>query len=347
MSGSATRWLVALSLLTLLGGCTTKYQDIGLRDCRRLVGGGAHESVASYAPAKAVLYGRLVNAAYAMYRESPNNLTPDPTLDFPRGYELTAWVQMQDFVLNNTTPSFYGFIAHNKQNPNQAVLAIRGTASEVEWWDDTNSLGMAPFPVANCGNVALGFGRIYATLEVVERSVADPSAPNSLKNAGTFSAQVAEHLRRHAAATQGAAAREPSVEVTGHSLGAPLATYYVAENALVHKTRNLGLYTFASPRVGDREFVNIFNALDLTSWRIVNKDDVVPGMPPGFPPTFLFQHVNAEQLYDSSGKVRPSAGRRHALTTYLYLIDSALPLDTKCRLGKRSVAGDFVPQFIE
>lgn len=91
--------------------------------------------------------------------------------------------------------------------------------------------------------------------------------------------------------------------------------------------------------------MNIFNALDLTSWRIVNKEDVVPGMPPGFPPTFLFQHVNAEQLYDSSGKVRPSAGCRHALTTYLYLIDSALPLDTKCRLGKRSVAGDFVPQL--
>ena len=70
-------------------------------------------------------------------------------------------------------------------------------------------------------------------------------------------------------------------------------------------------------------------------------------MPPGFPPTFLFQHVNAEQVYNLSGNARPSAGCRHPLTTYLHLIDSALPLDTKCRLGKRSVAGDFVPQFIE
>ena len=341
------RWLVTLSLLTLLGGCTTKYQDIGLKDCRQLVAGGAHEPGASFDPAKAVLFGRLISAAYAMYRQNPGDLTPDPTPDFPGSYELTAWIQMQDFVLNNTTPSFYGFIAHNSQNPSQAVLAIRGTASEVEWWDDTNSLGMSPFRVANCGNVALGFERIYATLEVVERSIADHTTRNSLKHAGSFSAQVAEHLRRHAAVTSGAVAGEPSVEVTGHSLGAPLATYYVAENALVHKTRNLGLYTFASPRVGDRDFVNVFNALDLTSWRIVNREDLVTRMPPGIPPTFLFQHVNAEEIYDSSGKVRPSPACRHALTTYLHLIDSTLPLDTKCRLGKRTVAGDFASQFIE
>jgi Lipase (class 3) len=343
--GLGMRWLVAPFLVALLGGCTTKYQDIGLKDCRQVVTGGRHEPSAPYDPAKAVLYGRLINAAYAMYRANPGNLTPDPSPDFPSGFDLTAWVQMQDFVLNNTTPAFYGFIAHSNRNPNQAILAIRGTASEAEWWDDTNALGMAPFQVANCGNVALGFDKIYATLEVVERSAADHGGQISLKNTGSFSAQVAEHLKRHAA-THGATALELTVEVTGHSLGAPLATYYVAENALVHKTRNLGLYTFASPRVGDREFVNVFNALDLTSWRIVNKEDLVPRTPPGFPPTFLFQHVNAEQLYDSSGKVRPTVGCRHAMTTYLHLIDATLPIDPKCRPGKR-VAGDFAPDVLE
>jgi triacylglycerol lipase len=281
-----------------------------------------------------------------MYRGSPGNLTPEPEQGFPTGYTLTAWVQMQDFVLNNTTPLFYGFIAHNNKNPSQAILAIRGTANDVEWWDDTDSLGMTPFPVANCGNVALGFERIYATLEVVERSVAEGGIHNSLKSVGTFSAQVAEHLRRHAAATPGAATMQPSIEVTGPSLGAPLATYYVAENALIHKTRNQALYTFASPRVGDREFVNVFNALGLTSWRIVNRQDIVPRLPPGIPPIFLFQHVNAERLYDSGGKVRPSVGCQHALTTYLNLIDPKLPLDSTCRL-RRSVAGDFTAQIIE
>ena len=106
---------------------------------------------------------------------------------------------MQDFVLGNTAPLFYGFIAHSRENPSRAILAIRGTANDVEWWDDSNALGMTPFPVANCGNVALGFERIYATLEVVERSVAEGGGRNSLKGVGSFSAQVAEHLRRHAA----------------------------------------------------------------------------------------------------------------------------------------------------
>ena len=126
----------------------------------------------------------------------------------------------------------------------------------------------------------------------------------SLKGAGSFSAQVAEHLRRHAAKTPGAAAQVPTIEVTGHSLGAPLATYYVAENALVHKIRNPVLYTFASPRVGDRDFVDVFNSLGLTSWRIVNKPDIVPRVPPAL----FFQHVNAEKVYDLSASVWPTIG---------------------------------------
>ena len=90
---------------------------------------------------------------------------------------------MQDFVLGNTAPLFYGFIAHTSENPSHAIFAIRGTANEVEWWDDSNALGMTPFPVANCGNVALGFEKIYATLEVVERSVTG-GGRGSLKGVG-------------------------------------------------------------------------------------------------------------------------------------------------------------------
>ncbi len=327
------RFIAFFVLLIFSGGCTTKYQEI--RDCRS-GGRGTQETGAPYDPGNAVLYGRFISLAYAMYQKSPGNLTPEPAPDFPFGYELTAWILMRDFVFGSTAPLFYGFIAHSSENPSHAILAIRGTANEVEWWDDSNALGMTPFPVANCGNVALGFERIYATLEVVERSITEGSGHSSLRGAGSFSAQVAEHLRRHAAKTPGAAAPEPTIEVTGHSLGAPLATYYVAENALVDKIRNPVLYTFASPRVGDRDFVDVFNSLGLTSWRIVNKPDIVPRLPPAL----FFQHVNAEKSYDSSVSVRPTVGCQHAMTTYLHLIDPALPLDAKCRLAKRRVAGD-------
>jgi hypothetical protein len=279
-------------------------------------------------PKAAVSYGRFVNAAYMMYGADPANLTPRPSNDFPQDYELSAWVQMQDFILDSTAPVFYGFIAHSNQNPNQAVLAIRGTSNGVEWWDDSNSLGLAPFKVPNCGYVGLGFARIYDTLEIIERppSVAGLAAatPHSLKQVGSFSAQVAAHLSRHAQAsvsTRGAAAA-PSIVVTGHSLGSALATYYAAENALVDKVQNPALCTFASPKVGDQTFVGVFNGLGLTSWRVVNKQDIVPYLPPLFS-----HHVDTEQLYDSDNLVQPGFGCWHALTTYLHLIDPSLPLN--------------------
>jgi hypothetical protein len=278
---------------------------------------------------RAVLYGGFVATAYTMYGQNPSNLTPPSSTDFPQGYDLSAWVLMQDFILDSTAPVFYGFIAHSDQNPNQAILAIRGTANGVEWWDDSNSLGLAPFKVQNCGNVGLGFARIYDTLEVIERQPAADAAatPHSLKQVGSFSAQVAAHLKRRAQASVSmrGSVPAPSIEVAGHSLGAALATYYAAENALVHKIQNPALCTFASPKVGDQTFVGVFNGLGLTSWRVVNKQDIVPLLPPLFS-----QHVDTEQLYDSDNLVQPGFVCWHALATYLHLIDRSLSLDGNC-----------------
>jgi len=282
----------------------------------------------AFDPKTAVSYGRFVNAAYTMYAANPASLTPRPSNDFPQGYALSAWVQMQDFILDSTAPVFYGFIAHSNENPNQAVLAIRGTEGGVEWWDDSNSMGLAPFRVPNCGYVGLGFARIYDTLEIIERPVAATglaaAAPQSLREVGSFSAQVAAHLSHRAqlsVSTQGTAPAS-SIVVTGHSLGSALATYYAAENALVDKVQNPALCTFASPKVGDQTFVGVFNRLGLTSWRVVNKQDIVPHLPP-----LLSHHVDTEQLYDSDNIVQPGFGCWHALTTYLHLIDPSLPLN--------------------
>jgi hypothetical protein len=284
---------------------------------------------AAFDASKAVLHGRFIAAAYTMYNQDPANLTPQPSTDLPEGCKLTAWVQMQDFILDSTDPVFYGFIAVRDENPNQAVLAIRGTSNGVEWWDDSNSLGLTAFKVPGYGNVGLGFARIYDTLEIVEHPPAAAAvAPNSLKQVGSFSAQVAAHLTRRAqaAVSPQAVAPAPTIEVTGHSLGAALATYYAAENALVHKIQNPALYTFASPKVGDQTFVGAFNQLGLTSWRVVNKQDIVPHLPPLFS-----YHVDTEQLYDSDNRVQPGFGCWHALATYLHLIDSSLPLDAACQ----------------
>ena len=78
----------------------------------------------------AVSLGSFVQAAYTMYGNDPEDLTPPKSADFPVGYELTAWVQMQDFFIFGTTGlTFYGFIAHRMSEPSVPVLAIRGTAN--------------------------------------------------------------------------------------------------------------------------------------------------------------------------------------------------------------------------
>jgi hypothetical protein len=286
-------------------------------------------------PQAAVSYGRFIQAADTMYvHAGQNDQRPPPSPDFPAGYELIAWVQMQDFILDSTDPVFYGFVAHSTSEPGQAVLAIRGTQGGVEWSDDINSLGMTPFKVRNCGNVGLGFERIYDTLELIERTPAAPSgvAPRSLKNIGSFSAQMATllHDRAQAAASELKLAAPSSIAIAGHSLGAALAILCAAENALVHKIHNPGLCTFASPKIGDQDFVNAFNELALTSWRVVNKQDIVPHLPPGL----FYQHVQTEVWFDSDDKIQPTFSCWHALATYLSLIDPELAPDLQCQLPK-------------
>ena len=181
---------------------------------------------------------------------------------------------------------------------------------------------MTPFRVPNCGNVGLGFERIYETMEVVEQPpAAIGGAPRSLKSVGGFAAQVAEHVKRHAAAYS--APGPAAIEVTGHSLGAALMTLYATENTLTHKIPAIDApYTLASPMVGDSTFVNVFNGLKLNSWRIINEQDIVSILPP-FPPTY--RHVDTEQQYDSRGKVQQSVSCCHAVATYFSFIGSALP----------------------
>ncbi len=179
-----------------------------------------------------------VKAAYSMY--DPATLTPPPSADFPAGYQLTAWINMRDFILESTDPVFYGFIAQSMTDANQFVLAIRGTLNGVEWWDDLNAAIKIPFKVPGCGSVGAGFARIYDTLEVIERPTGTATAPavaQSLRSIGGFCQQVAALVRRNSAATARTTGRDTSglIEVTGHSLGAALATLYTLENALTDK----------------------------------------------------------------------------------------------------------------
>jgi kumamolisin len=311
-------------------------------DAASITAGSQPRVDSSFDPKAAVFYGQFVQAAYTMYGADPNNLTPSQSADFPAGYRLAAWIKMQDFIIESTGPVFYGFIAQSTSNINELVVAIRGTSNGVEWWDDANAALKTPFKVAGCGSVGNGFARIYDTLEVVERPASAPAAAaaaQSLKPAGGFSRQIAELASRHAvAAARSTSVPSTSVIIAGHSLGAALATLYAMENAKTDQIKNPLICTFASPLVGDSTFAAAFNQLNLTSWRVVNAPDLVPKLPPEF---LGFTHVNALQLFNSSGKVQSSVSCWHALATYLSLVDPLLQPSANCQLA--ATKPDFVP----
>jgi len=86
--------------------------------------------------------------------------------------------------------------------------------------------------------------------------------------------------------------------VTGHSLGAALATLAVARLREMDKTVN-GLYTFGSPRVGDIAFATKFNQdFEKNAFRFVNDNDVVTRV---VPRSFGYKHVGNLLYFDKNG----------------------------------------------
>jgi triacylglycerol lipase len=80
------------------------------------------------------------------------------------------------------------------------------------------------------------------------------------------------------------------IYVTGHSLGGALATLAIPD-ILQHTSfqdpRNIILYTFASPRCGDRAFAEKFTETGVRHWRIANTEDFVTMIP--FPTGNVFK----------------------------------------------------------
>jgi predicted lipase len=85
--------------------------------------------------------------------------------------------------------------------------------------------------------------------------------------------------------------------MTGHSLGAALATLAADQYGNVQ-----GLYTYGSPRVGDRNFKEDFN---VNAYRFVNNSDIVTKVPPAS----MYLHVGELRYIDSEGTIHDNTNR--------------------------------------
>jgi len=209
----------------------------------------------------------------------------------------------------------FGFLAVS--DAKELVAAIRGTDTLWEWLHDASFL-MVPCPIAGAsGFTEDGFTDVYRSLRIGQGN-STPSAKDSIKN----------YLDSGAAA---------SVTVCGHSLGGALATFLTLDVALNTSCRTPSTYTYASPRTGGPIFAATYNAAIAASYRIANRQDLVPALPPILP--LPYEHVNTGYpLNPPPNMVNPTIACMHHLTTYLWLMSqlvgsNAYPLDGDCKFA--------------
>ena len=159
---------------------------------------------------------------------------------------------------------------------------------------------------------------------------------------GGFLAAVKEvwnDVVTHITGLQAAQARP--LWITGHSLGAALAT--LAANLCTDQPNQLGLkglYTYGSPRVGDLAFGR---RIPCKVRRFRNSSDIVTHVPIGI----VFRHVGELQFIDAAGHPHLNLGDRDKLfleVTTLHLSPSEA--HTMSRMMHMSAGGAPLPGFI-
>jgi triacylglycerol lipase len=91
-----------------------------------------------------------------------------------------------------------------------------------------------------------------------------------------------------------------NVWFTGHSLGAAMATLMAGRFAAYpYLPTPKALFTYGSPRVGNRSFINVFNELPVTHHRWVNDGDIVTKIP--LSP--FFYHCGKMHKIDKKGNI--------------------------------------------
>jgi Lipase (class 3) len=273
---------------------------------------------------KAIQLGQLVNATYAT---QPSDLTNAKGQALSAGgidYVVVTAIYANDLA-TDMNPSrgddevSIGLICQVNQT-GDVVIAIRGTEGIREWIHDAE-FDLVPCPfLAGAGHTEDGFTAMYESL----KTGTEPDSPTVV----------------NALATLAFPQLVSSVTICGHSLGGALATLLALDVAANTVFTGPRVYSYASPRTGDSLFASTFDQVVSDSYRIANRLDIVPALPPPID----YEHVlnpyelNPIQLTPLPPKilVKSTVACEHSLATYLYLLSlqsggSVLPLEPACK----------------
>ena len=177
---------------------------------------------------------------------------------------------------------YFGFALTSTNNN---IIALRGTRTQFEWAIDA-SLPQVPVPLFWYHHQKFEVARVHLGFLVLFALLAD---------------QVLE-------AAKGFNSSLPCL-VTGHSLGAALAVLTSPTVDLLTANKDVRMYNFAGPRVGDPVFVGAYGEHVAQSYRVVNLTDVVPFLPPTRIFGMDYAHVGEEWSFlNQSGNVTDNHG---------------------------------------
>jgi hypothetical protein len=270
--------------------------------------------------AQSVLFAQLVNAAYAILPDNVNNAA-GTAIAVGAGYNVVTSIFANDLSTDMNPARGQSRVSIGlilQSTVGDVVIAIRGTEGIHEWIHDAQFLQMpCPF-LAGSGHTEDGFTAMYLSMT----TSCDPASPTVTK------------------ALPSLAFPKPvtSLTICGHSLGGSLATLLALDIAANTPFKNPTVYTYASPRTGDPQFVATYNQVVPNTTRIAGRLDLVPKLP--LPP--LYEHVlglaelNSVQIaIPPRILIRPDLVCLHILTSYLYLLSllaggPVLPLQPAC-----------------
>ncbi|KAJ8616451.1 hypothetical protein MRB53_035823 [Persea americana] len=207
------------------------------------------------------------------------------------------------------------------------VIAWRGTVRKLEWAEDI-------------GVVLADASDIFDSSSTSQ--IADPKAHSGFLD--LYKSAREQVLSAVSSLVETYKNEEMSITVTGHSLGAALATLNSADIAshglnkpkdLPNKSCPVTAIVLASPRVGDDDFKKAFTSLqDLRLLRIRNNDDIVPRVP------LFYAEVGEELLIDASKSthLKNAFQNGHNLQVYLHGIAGTQGKDDFKLVVKRDLA---------
>ena len=193
----------------------------------------------------------------------------------------------------------FGFIL---ESADEIIIAFRGTSSTTDWISDMIASQKKFKYIKDDVLSHRGFTDIYS------------SARNGIVN-------VLHRL-----------SPEKTLYITGHSLGAALATLCAIDIAANTPYRSPHLYTFGSPRVGDPAFMKVFTQYVPDCHRIANPFDLVTHAPPSIyklpkrDKKYYYSHVKTlSSLSFQNGAV----GLNHIIGSYFEKLSQLDPVYTQ------------------